>query len=143
MKTSPKIPSGGNICKADRSPQQTRGSAIFGGQAWAEIGHSLKLSERELQIIRGVFDDRTEFAIATDLDISPHTVHTHVERLHRKLGIGDRAQLLLRITNEFLALTTALGSTLPPICANRVAGRCPLQSTVQSKPSAVGSLVVG
>jgi hypothetical protein len=34
---------------------------------------------------------------------------------------------VLRITDEFLALTVATGSFLPPICANRVAGRCPLR----------------
>src|ERR1017187_688409 len=66
---------------------RTSGSGIFSGQAWTEIARSLKLSRRELQIVRSVFDDCTELAIATDLGISPHTVHTHVERLHYKLAV--------------------------------------------------------
>lgn len=103
------------------------GSAIFSDQAWDEIGRSLRLSGRELQIVRGVFDDRIESTIAADLGMSPHTVHTHVERLYRKLSVTDRVKLVLRITDEFLALTVASGSVLPPICATRTAGRCPLR----------------
>ncbi len=103
------------------------GSAIFSDQAWAEIARSLKLSRRELQIVRGVFDDQTEFTTSANLGISSHTVHTHVERLHRKLSVTDRVKLVLRLTDEFLRLTAAPGSSMPPICANRAAGRCPLR----------------
>jgi DNA-binding NarL/FixJ family response regulator len=103
------------------------GAAMFSERAWQEIARSLKLSSRELQIVRKVFDDHTEFAIADDLSVSPHTVHTHCERLYRKLAVTDRVKLVLRITDEFLALTTAPGTILPPICANRAAGRCPLR----------------
>ncbi len=101
---------------------------MFTEQAWAVIARSLALSARELQIVRGVFDDRTEFSIAADLNISSHTVHTHFERLHHKLAVADRAELILRVMNEFLRLTAAPESTLPSICANRTAGRCPLRA---------------
>jgi DNA-binding CsgD family transcriptional regulator len=110
-------------------------------QAWQQIARSLGLSPRELQIVRLILDDHTEFAIAVDLGISPHTVHTHIDRVHRKLAVVDRVTLVLRVVEEFLFLTVAAGSGLPSICANRVAGRCPLhpqkpvadpQSTVES-----------
>ena len=101
---------------------------MFSEQAWAEIARSFELSPRELQIVRGVFDNRIELAIAADLGISPHTVHSHIERLHHKLGVPDRVALILRVTDEFLALTAAPESILPSICANRTAGRCPLRS---------------
>jgi DNA-binding CsgD family transcriptional regulator len=104
---------------------------MFSEQAWAEIGRSLKLSARELQIVRAVFDDRTESAIAADLGISPHTVHSHFERLHYKLAVADRVELIVRVMDEFLALTAAPESTLPSICANRTAGRCPLCAPVK------------
>jgi DNA-binding CsgD family transcriptional regulator len=103
------------------------GSAMFSEQAWGEIARSLKLSGRELQIVRGVFDDHTEFTIAANLSVSPHTIHTYCERLHHKLAVTDRVKLVLRVTNEFIALTFAPESGLPPICAHRAAGRCPLQ----------------
>ena len=103
------------------------GAAMFSEPAWQEIARSLKLSGQELQIVRGVFDDCTEFAIANNLRVSPHTVHTHCERLYHKLAVTDRVKLVLRITDEFLALTAAPGSNLPSICTNRSAGCCPLR----------------
>lgn len=101
---------------------------MFTEQAWGEIARSLMLSARELQIVRGVFDDHTQFAIAANLGISSHTVHTHVERLYHKLAVADRVGLILRVTNEFLRLTAAPDSILSSICANRTAGRCPLHA---------------
>lgn len=101
---------------------------MFPEQAWRVIARSLQLSARELQIVRGVFDDRTDCAIAADIGISPHTVHTHFDRLHHKLAVADRVGLVVRIMNEFLLLTVAPESILPSICANRTAGRCPLRS---------------
>lgn len=103
------------------------GSAIFSEQAWAAIARSLKLSGRELQIVRGIFDDATDVAIAQRIGISLHTVHTHVERLHHKLAITNRSQLLLRVMQEFLTLTVSPESDLPPICTKEAFGRCPLR----------------
>jgi DNA-binding NarL/FixJ family response regulator len=98
---------------------------MFSPKAWEQIGRSLALSGRELQIVQGTFDDKTEFTMAADLHMSPGTIHTHVERLHHKLGIADRAQLLLRVTQEFFVLTATPGNNLPPICADRGTRRCP------------------
>ena len=111
----------------NRSPARLAGSAMFSLQAWEEIARSLKLSGRELQLARGVFDDEKDHNIASALGVSVHTIHTHFERLHHKLGITDRAQLLQRVMQEFLALTASPENVLPPICANRATGRCPLR----------------
>ncbi len=75
-----------------------------------------------------MFDDRTEFAIAADLGITRRTVHTHFERLHRKLAAADRLQLVLRVMTEFLVSTAAPDNNLPSICANWAAGRYPLRN---------------
>jgi ATP/maltotriose-dependent transcriptional regulator MalT len=80
---------------------------MFTEQAWEQLARSLHLSGRELQIMRGVFDDQTELAIARDLAMSPHTVHTHFDRLHRKLGVATRTGLVLSITRQFLALSAS------------------------------------
>lgn len=85
-------------------------AAMFSEQAWEIIARSLRLSTRELQIVRGVFSDHTEFMIAADLRISAHTVHTHFYRLHHKLAVQTRVQLVLRVVQEFLALAYASGN---------------------------------
>jgi DNA-binding NarL/FixJ family response regulator len=108
------------------------GAGLFCGRTWTVLAVRLKLSGRELQIVRGIFNDQKEYTIAAELGVSPHTVHTERERLYRKLGINDRLQLVLLVVEEFLALTTAPGSTLPPLCANQAAGGCPLAGTDNS-----------
>jgi len=85
----------------------SRDRSILTYNAWKAIARSLRISDRELQIIQGIFDDRKEFAIADELKISMHTVHTHLERLYRKLGVSSRVGLILCILSEYL-------SSLPP-----------------------------
>ncbi len=102
------------------------GAGIFSENAWEALSRSLSFSGREREIVKGIFDDRTEYSIASELGISPHTVHTHVERLHHKLRVANRVQLVLRVMDEFLLLTLTPATKLPPICANREAGVCPL-----------------
>lgn len=82
---------------------------------------------RELQIVRGLFDDTTEEAVAAELGISTHTVHTHLERLRHKLAVTTRTQIVLRIIEEFLTLTGGEHGSLPPLCRYRAKGRCPLK----------------
>jgi DNA-binding NarL/FixJ family response regulator len=91
-------------------PQCPLGAAMFSEQAWGEIARSLKLSGRELQIVRGVFDDYTESAIASNLNIAKCTVHAHCQRLYRKLAVTDRVKLVLRTVEKFLTLTDAPGN---------------------------------
>ena len=112
---------------AQRQPRVRLGSAMLSNKVWDEVGRSFRLTKRELQIVRGIFDDQTEFAIASDLGISPHTVHTHIERLRRKLAVVDRVAIVLEVLQEFLRLTSAPGSSLPPICAARASGLCRLR----------------
>lgn len=114
-------------CAQAAPPTRLTGSAMFSSQAWEKIARSLNLSVRELQIIRGVFDDQKELTLAKALGISVHTIHTHVARLHRKLAVTDRSQLIQLVMQEFLVLTAAPGNGLQPICANRASGSCPLR----------------
>jgi hypothetical protein len=115
------------FCPDNREHRCPLGAAMFSEAAWQEIARGLKLSGQELRIVRGVFDDSTELAIAGDLKISTHTVHTHCERLYHKLGVRDRVKLVLRVMAEYVALTLSPDSTLPPLCANFAGGRCPLE----------------
>ncbi|NOT00972.1 MAG: helix-turn-helix transcriptional regulator [Phycisphaerales bacterium] len=64
---------------------------------WRALAERLRLSDREAQLVRGVFDGRNETAIAADLGISVHTVHTYFERLYRKLSVSNRSELLVEV----------------------------------------------
>jgi DNA-binding NarL/FixJ family response regulator len=49
------------------------------------------LTERELQVLRGMSDGKSNAEIGRDLFVSEDTVKTHARRLFRKLGARDRA----------------------------------------------------
>jgi DNA-binding NarL/FixJ family response regulator len=51
-----------------------------------------KLTERELQVLTGMSQGRSNGEIGRDLFLSEDTVKTHARRLFRKLGAADRAQ---------------------------------------------------
>ncbi len=80
----------------------TRGSSIFSSKEWDELKCDLKLSPRALQLVRGIFDDQTEVAIASDLNISAHTVHSYFIRIYQRFGVCSREQLLVYIFGRYL-----------------------------------------
>ena len=84
-------------------PVLHRDRSILPYDAWKTTAQSLCISDRELQIIQGIFDDQKELTIAQDLTISAHTVHTHLGRLYRKLGVSSRAGLVLCILSKYLS----------------------------------------
>ncbi len=57
----------------------------------APTGRRLALTERELQVLRGMADGKSNAEIGRDLFVSEDTVKTHARRLFRKLGARDRA----------------------------------------------------
>jgi DNA-binding CsgD family transcriptional regulator len=52
-----------------------------------------RLSAREIEIARLVSEGLSNKEIALALDISPHTVSTHMRRIYDKLGCNRRARL--------------------------------------------------
>jgi DNA-binding NarL/FixJ family response regulator len=79
------------------------GHQVLSDEQWHRLATALKLSSRQLQIVKCMFDDQIETGIGRELSISEHTVHTHIERLYRKLEVSSRSELLVRIFAEFLA----------------------------------------
>ncbi|MEV8511188.1 LuxR C-terminal-related transcriptional regulator [Dactylosporangium sp. NPDC051484] len=51
----------------------------------------VELTERELQVLRGMSDGKSNAEIGRELFVSEDTVKTHARRLFRKLGARDRA----------------------------------------------------
>lgn len=50
------------------------------------------LTERELQVLRGMSQGKSNGAIGRELYLSEDTIKTHARRLFRKMGVNDRAQ---------------------------------------------------
>ena len=67
----------------------------------------LALSGRESEILQAVFDDQKESCIAANLGISAHTVHTHLERIYRKLHVSSRVELVVRVFAAYLSTRSA------------------------------------
>jgi DNA-binding CsgD family transcriptional regulator len=80
---------------------------------WHGIVNALRLSAREAQILLRVFENKKDLAIAMDLGISTHTVHTHLERMYKKLGVQDRCDLLIRVFETYV-LVRILETHLQP-----------------------------
>jgi len=53
-----------------------------------------KLSERELEVLSAVADGRSNKWIGGQLSLSSLTVKSHLARISRKLGTGDRAHMV-------------------------------------------------
>lgn len=90
------------IAKLDgvRTARGDGSRSILTDARWRSIAASLSLSDREFQIVLAIFDGDKETMIAESLKLSSHTVHTYIERLYRKLGVGCRCELLIHIFAE-------------------------------------------
>jgi DNA-binding NarL/FixJ family response regulator len=55
---------------------------------------TFNLTNREIEILKAIVDDDTEYAIAMDLGISEHTVRTHVKNIYRKLQVHSRGAVV-------------------------------------------------
>src|SRR5947207_14077118 len=72
------------------------GQSVFVPAEWRALASGLGLSPRECGIVRAVFDGASEKHTAERFGLSPHTVHTYLWRLYRKLHVQSRAELLVR-----------------------------------------------
>jgi len=65
--------------------------AVGNGVVGLSGARRLALTERELQVLRGMADGKSNAEIGRELFVSEDTVKTHARRLFRKLGARDRA----------------------------------------------------
>mgnify|MGYP002784336137 CR=1 FL=1 len=56
------------------------------------LQRSIKLSEREFEVLQLIVEGHSNPEIATRLYLSPNTVKTHVRKILNKLGVNDRLQ---------------------------------------------------
>jgi DNA-binding CsgD family transcriptional regulator len=55
-----------------------------------------RLTDREWIVLRHLDSDAGEKQLADQLGLSPHTLHSHIKSIYRKIGVQGRLQLLLR-----------------------------------------------
>ncbi len=84
------IASGGQFYSA------TALSAILGAR------HEVRLSAREMEVLRGIATGQRITDIAAQLGVSVKTISTHKMRLQRKLGANNTAQIMVMARNRGL-----------------------------------------
>jgi len=82
-------------------PAPTSASALISDARWAGAAKRLRLSARELDVVRCIFDGCREKEIAARLHVGLGTTHSYVERLRLKLHAANKAAVVAAV---FLAL---------------------------------------
>jgi two-component system NarL family response regulator len=54
------------------------------------------LSEREKDVLKGIANGLSEKKLAERLSLSPHTVHTHIKNIYKKLRVNSKTEALLK-----------------------------------------------
>ena len=82
-----------SVSRPDAGPASPVGAVgpVGAGVVGLSGARRLALTERELQVLRGMADGKSNAEIGRELFVSEDTVKTHARRLFRKLGARDRA----------------------------------------------------
>jgi DNA-binding CsgD family transcriptional regulator len=80
-----------------------------------------RLTDREWIVLRHLDSDAGEKQLADQLGLSPHTLHSHIKSIYRKIGVQGRLQLLLRAEEAERALRQR-SLEYRPQAANSMAG---------------------
>ncbi len=59
-----------------------------------------QLTQRELEVLKGMVLGHTDRKLAESLFISEHTVRTHIKSLYRKLGVSSKSQAVAKAIHE-------------------------------------------
>jgi two-component system nitrate/nitrite response regulator NarL len=86
---------------ADAIKRVARGETVLSARVQAAVMAGVReradrapiasLSDRELEILKGLSRGLTAPAIASELDLSSSTVKSYLQRVYEKLGVSDRA----------------------------------------------------
>ena len=63
-------------------------------------GAAATLSQREKQIVSALAAGKDPKTIAQSLDISVHTVRSHLKTIYRKVGVRTQLELVTRVLGE-------------------------------------------
>lgn len=72
---------------------------------WRLISAEMSLPKRQQEVVRLVVDGFDNSTIAETLGVRPDTVHAHLSRVYKKLGVRNRCELAVQV---LLVLVRAL-----------------------------------
>ncbi|MCA9258042.1 MAG: helix-turn-helix transcriptional regulator [Planctomycetales bacterium] len=104
----------------------TPGRRLLTSANWSAVRRKFPLSDREFEILQLIFDDRPKHCIATELQISHHTVHTYFKRLFAKLGARSRVEAVC------IAVECAMQSTTLHVAEHRLPAHSGCDPVAQS-----------
>ncbi len=85
----------GAVATDPNAPDPAEAAAPFAAAPGTRAAHTRpELTSRELSVLRLVADGYSNRAIGEELGLSALTVKSHLARISRKLGTGDRAALV-------------------------------------------------
>jgi DNA-binding CsgD family transcriptional regulator len=87
------------------SPQLSGPLDVLRDREWLQLVDYLRLSPREAEITRAILRNQKVSAIAEQLALSPHTVHTYRERLYRKLRVASALELVAAVFSAHVTLS--------------------------------------
>jgi DNA-binding NarL/FixJ family response regulator len=73
-----------------------------------------RLTDREWMVLRGLNSEAGEKQLADQLGLSPHTLHSHIKSIYRKVGVQGRLPLLLHAQQALRALRVKQVNGNPP-----------------------------
>ena len=93
-----------------QAPPQPAGpdlrSSHLPAEAWLQIRAQFRLSDRELGIVQGIFEEQEQDSIAQALNIPPQLVYQTIQRIYIKLHIGSRLELRSKVRSAYLAFAS-------------------------------------
>ena len=75
---------------------------IFSKAQWTELAESLSLSPRQVDVVKCLFRGLADKQTARQLGLTINTVRDYMGRIYLKVGVEDRAELVLCVLSRFL-----------------------------------------
>lgn len=69
---------------------------------WAVPARDYGLTEREVEVLQLLVDGQSQKRIAYELELSPHTVNSHIRNIYAKLHVHSRSAAVARALRERL-----------------------------------------
>lgn len=74
---------------------------LFSDAEWERLVSELGFTSRQAELIDGILQGWSDQQIARELQISPHTVRAHLQRVFEAQGVTDRTALVVEVFKTF------------------------------------------